>query len=93
LRTTGFAYAIKFYSLLSFVPFIGDLMTLLVFALSLVGFWIAGVQAHRLRGWRSLVFPFAVIVIFLLSIFIIDVLFGGAVLTLENIAHSIGMTP
>jgi hypothetical protein len=93
LRAVGFAYAVKFVFLLALIPALSGLTEFLVFAISLVAFWVAGVQAHKLRGWRSLTFPIIVLAIFAVSIFVLNVLLGGAAFTIETLLHEVGIVP
>jgi hypothetical protein len=93
LRAIGFAYAAKFVFVLALIPQLSTLAEFLVFAISLVAFWVAGVQAHKLRGWRSLVFPIILILIFVASVFILRILLGGAAFTLELMLQEAGIIP
>ncbi len=92
LRAVGFAYVTKFYNILTFAPVIGDAAKFLVLIISIVVFWIAGVQAHKLRGWRSLLFPVVVIAVIVVSFFAIDILARGAIFTLENLMQGLGLS-
>jgi len=91
LRAVGFAYVTKFYNILAFVPIIGDTAKFIVLAISIVALWIAGVQAHKLRGWRSILFPIIVMAVIVLSIVVVDVLATGAIFTLENLLQGLGI--
>ena len=93
LRPVGFAFAVKFYLALSFLPVIGDPVKFLTVALSLVAFWIAGVQAHKLRGWRSLAFPIAVLIVFAISAFALSTLIEGVAFTLASFLQHLGVAP
>ncbi len=93
LRAIGFAYATKFVFVLSLIPQLTGMTEFLVFVISLVAFWVAGVQTHKLRGWRSLTFPIIVIAIFFLSIFVLQILLGGAAFTLELLLQEVGVMP
>ncbi len=55
--------------------------------------WMAGAQAHDLRGWRTLVLPAAYIAVSLLSIYAIGVLLAGAQLSILSLAHELGLIP
>jgi len=82
MRTVGFAYTTRFYSLLGFLPVIGNVAKLITLIATMMAVWIAGVQAHKLRGWRSILFPIMVFIIMLLSVILIQVLWEGATFTL-----------
>ncbi|NOX63507.1 MAG: hypothetical protein GXP42_16410 [Chloroflexi bacterium] len=85
LRTVGFAFVTRFYSILVFLPLVGDLAKFLTFLLSVMAVWIAGVQAHKLRGWRSITFPLVVALTLILSLAGVSVLLEGAAFTLETL--------
>jgi uncharacterized membrane protein YvlD (DUF360 family) len=85
LRAVGFAYATRVYSLAAFVPHVGEVIKLATLLLSVVAVWLAGVEAHKLRGWRSIVFPVVVVGVFLLSLFGVQVLLRGAEFTLQGL--------
>ncbi|HEY53620.1 MAG TPA: hypothetical protein G4N94_09210 [Caldilineae bacterium] len=85
LRTVGFAYVTRFYSVLAFLPAVGDAAKLITLMISIVAVWIAGVQAHRLQGWRSILFPIIVIVVFLLSLAMVNILLEGAAFTIQSL--------
>ena len=93
LRTVGFAYTFKVYLVLAFIPVISGITKFLVLAISLVAFWIAGVQAHKLRGWRSLIFPLLVVAVVVISLVVIDVLVGGAAFTIDSMLQDLGVAP
>ena len=83
LRTVGFAFTTRFFSILALLPVIGDLARLITLLLTIMAVWIAGVQAHKLRGWRSLLFPLVVVAVFIVSIAAVTILFEGAVFTIQ----------
>ncbi len=83
LRTVGFAFTTRFFSILALIPVIGDLAKLITLLLSVMAVWIAGVQAHKLRGWRSILFPLVVVAVFIVSIAAVQILFEGAVFTIQ----------
>lgn len=85
LRTVGFAYVTRAYSVLIFLPAVSDVARLITLLVSVVAVWIAGVQAHKLRGWRSMLFPIVVTAVFLLSLIVLQVLVQGATFTLQNL--------
>ncbi len=84
LRAVGFAYITRFYSILALLPLVGDLARLLTLMLSVVAIWIAGVQAHKLKGWRSILFPIIVLLVWLLSFAAVQILLEGAEFTIRT---------
>ncbi len=85
LRTVGFAYITRAYSILAFLPAVGDVAKFLTTIISIVAIWIAGVQTHKLQGWRSIFFPLIVGAVFFASLVAINVLLQGAAFTLLNL--------
>lgn len=85
LRTVGFAYIARFYSILAFLPAVGDVAKLITLSISVVAVWIAGVQAHKLQGWRSILFPIIVIAVFILSLAVVTTLLEGAAFTFQSL--------
>ncbi|MGE5602780.1 MAG: alkaline phosphatase family protein, partial [Nitrososphaerales archaeon] len=90
-RGLGFAQGAMILELLALVPvlstFARTLSTLLVFIAS----WLAAAVAFDLRGWRAILFPLVMIVVFVLSVAVIVVLLQGAALTLTTVAQELGL--
>ena len=63
LRGYGFAHSAYALLLLGIVPSLRPLASFLAIVLSLVGVWLGAAEAHRTRGWRTLVFPIVVIAV------------------------------
>ncbi len=84
-RTVGFAYVTRVYSVLAFLPAVGDVSKLITLVISVIAIWIAGVQTHKLKGWRSILFPIVVAAIFIIAIVAVGVLFQGAAFTLTSL--------
>jgi hypothetical protein len=91
-RAMGFASAAYILDLLSFVPVIGPVVRVIVTLLALVGLWMGVSEAHRLRGWRSLLIPVGAIILLVLSILIIGVLFEGFVISIDSLFTDFGLT-
>ncbi len=85
LRAVGFAYLTRIYAVLVFLPALGDVAKFITLAISIVAVWIAGVQAHKLKGWRSIFFPIIVAAVFLAAMVVVNVLLEGVAFTLQNI--------
>jgi uncharacterized membrane protein YvlD (DUF360 family) len=93
LRVMGFAQGIYLLDLFSFIPSISAGVRFLVTLLVFIAVWIGVATAHQLKGWRSLVLPIAYILVFLLSVVIINTVLGGLTLTLESIGVYLGLIP
>jgi hypothetical protein len=91
LRGTGFAKAVYVLDFLMFIPVIAPLVRFIVSILGFFAMWIGAAEAHELRGWRSIVLPFASIAVLLLSFFILGTLFEGFAFTIETLAIDFGL--
>ncbi len=85
LRVVGFAYTTRFYSVLALLPVVGDVAKFITLALSVVAIWVAAVQAHKLKGWRSLLFPVLVLGVTFATVFTVEVLLQGAEFTIQTL--------
>lgn len=93
LRGKGFADSANFIFLLGIFPEIRPLTSLLALLVSLFATWLGVAEAHQLRGWRTLVFPLALIVVSIAGLAVIDQLIAGAALTLQTIGQTLGLIP
>jgi len=91
-RAMGFANAAYILDLMSFIPVIGPVIRVIVTLLALVALWMGVSEAHRLRGWRSLLIPVGAIILLVLSIIVIGVLFEGFVISIDSLFTDFGLT-
>jgi hypothetical protein len=92
-RGLGFAQTAQVLEVLAIVPVLGTFARLLGTALSLIGAWMAAVVAHELSGWRTIVFPLVLILVYVLATTVIVVLLQGAALSLTTLAQQLGFAP
>jgi hypothetical protein len=90
-RVTGFAYFGYWLVALSAVPVIGPLFRTIGFILEFLGAWLGVAQAHSLRGWRTLLLPMALVVVFIAVSIIMTVLVAGAAITIESLMGDLGL--
>ncbi len=91
LRAMGFGQAMYFYGLVGLFPPLLPISQTLTLALSIMAAWMAGVQAHQLRGWKSVVFPLIVILLPLVSLIILGNLLEGADFTIRSLIQDTGI--
>lgn len=84
------AYALL---LLGMAPSLQPVASFLAIVLSLVGVWLGAAEAHRTRGWRTLVFPIVVIAVTILGLALLQQLAAGAALTIETLGQNLGLLP
>jgi len=90
-RVTGFAYFGYWLVALSAVPVIGPLFRTIGFILEFSGAWLGVAQAHGLRGWRTLLLPIALVVVFIAVSIIMTVLLAGTAITIESLMGDLGL--
>ena len=91
LRGVGFAQAVYLLELLAFIPALSSLARLITSVLAFVATWIAGIEAHELRGWHGLLLPVARLVVVVLSVVTLGVLIAGAEFTVEALLRQVGL--
>jgi uncharacterized membrane protein YvlD (DUF360 family) len=91
LRAMGFAQAVFVVELLAFVPALSPLARLISSILVFVASWMAGLEAHGLRGWRGLLLPVARVLVVVLSIAVLGYLAAGAEFTIEALLQAVGL--
>ncbi len=85
LRAVGFAYTTRLYSVITFLPVLAGEARVITLMLSVIAVWIAGVQAHKLKGWRSILFPIVVLAVWVLATIVVQVLWEGAAFTIQTL--------
>ena len=68
LRVIGFAGMLDLVGLLAFIPPLATIARSLAFILHLLAVWIGASVAHELHGWRSLILPVMLIIVYVLSL-------------------------
>ena len=91
LRGMGFAQGAYVFVLLGLIPALEPLARLIVTVLSFMTTWFAGIEAHGLRGWRSILLPLAVLAVLVLSLVILGVLLAGTEFTIESLLREAGL--
>jgi uncharacterized membrane protein YvlD (DUF360 family) len=89
-RGLGFAQGAHVLGLLALIPVFGNFARLLTTILPFIASWVAAVVAHELRGWRAIVFPLVMLVVYVLSVLVIVGLLRGAALSLATLAQQLG---
>ena len=77
LRASGFAQMGYFIELLTLIPPLALTARIAAIAVTFLGTWLGVSEAHRLRGWRTFLFPFAAIAIGIASVLILNILIRG----------------
>ena len=91
LRGLGFAHAVYLYEIIGLIPVLSDFARIVTVILTFMAVWIAAVEAHKLRGWRSLIFPIVAILVPVIGLVILSVLAEGAAFTLDTFLSAAGV--
>ena len=91
LRGLGFAHAVYFYEIIGLIPVLSGFARGITLILSFMAIWIAAVEAHKLKGWRSLIFPIVAILVPIIGFVILSVLAEGAAFTLDTFLSEAGV--
>jgi uncharacterized membrane protein YvlD (DUF360 family) len=92
-RALGFAQTVHLLELFRLIPIIDPLVVAAVTVLSLLVTWLAVAEAHRLRGWRTLVVPVVYLAIIALTGVWLLSLSGGLRFAVETLGQRFGFLP
>jgi uncharacterized membrane protein YvlD (DUF360 family) len=90
-RVLGFAHSANFLLLVGFIPGMEAVARFVTVAFSFMAYWIGAAVSLNLKGWRALVLPLIVLIVLVASLFLLPALIGGVLLTLDNLAASLGL--
>lgn len=93
LRATGFAQIGYLIELLALITPLASLARIAAFIVTFLATWIGATEAHKLKGWRTVLLPFAVLLVAVASSFILNVLLRGAEMTLDSLIRAMGLLP
>ncbi len=93
LRVLGFVQLIHLLDLLRLIEPIEPLARFGVSLFSLFAVWLSAAQAHRLRGWRTLLLPVLYFLIVLSGAFAYLSLINGFGFTLQTLLQRLGLMP
>ena len=91
LRALGFAHIVYLFTIFALLP---NFRTSVNFAILIWGFlcvWMGAATAHRTRGWRTLVLPLVVMLVYVVGTAIVGVLLAGAEFTFQAVITELGL--
>jgi hypothetical protein len=92
-RALGFAQTVRLLELLRFIPLIEPLIAAAVSLLYILVASLAVAEAHKLRGWRTVLLPILFFVLLVLSSSWILILSGGLVYAIQTLGQQLGLLP
>ena len=93
LRGMGFAQVFHSVEFVAFVPALAPLSLFLATLLTFVGVWMGASAAHETRGWRTVILPLTMLLVMIMVPYLLLVMVGSVVLSLEAILHQLGLLP
>lgn len=93
LRAVGFAQTGYLLTLISLIPPLAALGRIAAFLVTFLGTWIAATETHKLRGWRTLLLPFVVLLIAIVSSIVLTVLLSSTEFTISSLMRAFGLLP
>lgn len=91
-RGVGFAQTAAVFELLALVTPVAPYARFLATGLTIIGAWLASAIALDLRGWRGILLPAALFLVFVIAFALTALLTQGAALTIASLAQQFGFT-
>ncbi len=92
-RALGFAQGAYVFLLLALIPPLAPVALLLSTVINFFATWVGAAAVHDIpRGWRTLLFPIATIIVVILVSFIVTVLLQGVAFSLQTLAQGLGLS-
>lgn len=93
LRAVGFAHAAYVVEIFALLGPLALIARIAAFLLEFLATWLAVSEAHRLRGWRTLLLPFATFGVAAASTVVVSILFRGIEFSIANVLRIINLLP
>jgi hypothetical protein len=93
-RTLAFARVVRVITPLRvLLPALGPVLVLLEGLWVIAAVWLAVSEGLRVRGWRVLATPLIGLVVVLLSLWAVELMAGGLILSVESVLADLGLMP
>jgi hypothetical protein len=93
MRAMGFGHAVYLLSLLALLPVLGQAANVAILAWGFLCVWMGAATAHKTSGWRTLVLPLVVFLVYVMGTAIVAILLAGAQFTLQSVLGEMGVRP
>ena len=92
-RALAFAQLASLVSLAALYPPLAGPARLVAFLLGMLAIWVAAAAAHKLQGWRALLFPLLALLLYAFAAVLVSSLLGGAQFTVQALLANFGLAP
>ena len=89
----GFVQTISILELLRLIPQVGPLVLTFVTLLSICAATLAVAEAHRLRGWKTILLPILYFALIILGAWALSNMSEGFAFALESLGQRFGISP
>ena len=90
-RAMGFGHAVYFLSVFTLLPSFGQAINFAILTWGFIAVWMGAATAHQTKGWRTLVLPLVVLLVYVVGSAIVAILLAGAAFTFESVMAEIGL--
>jgi hypothetical protein len=90
-RAIGFGHAVYLLSVFALLPIVGQAVNFAILAWGFICVWMGAATAHNTKGWRTLVLPLVVFLVYVIGTAIVAVLLAGAQFTFDAVLGDIGL--
>ncbi len=91
LRALGFAQSVYFLSIFALYRPGAAIVQAAIFALGFLAVWMGAATAHKISGWRTLVLPVIVLLVFVIGSATLALLLAGAQFTFQSLLLDMGL--
>lgn len=92
MRAMGFAQITLVLELFTLITPFAPVMRVVTTLLHFMAVWLAAVEAHNTRGWRTVLFPVVALVVLVIAFLAVAGIVGSLELTVGSILGTLGLT-
>ena len=87
----GFGHAVYLLSVFTLLPSFGQAISFAILTWGFIAVWMGAATAHNTKGWRTLVLPLVVLLVYVVGSAIVAILLAGAAFTFQALMAEIGL--
>jgi hypothetical protein len=93
LRALGFGHSVYVLSVFALFPLFGPAINFAILAWGFLCVWMGAATAHKTKGWRTLVLPVVVLLVYVIGSALVAILLAGAQFTVQAVMANLGLQP
>ena len=91
LRALGFGHTVYVLSVFALFPVFTSAVNFAILAWGFLCVWMGAATAHNTKGWRTLVLPVVVLLVYVIGTAVVGILLAGAEFTFQAVLTNLGM--